>query len=161
MLKKSKWLSSAKNINVTKTKMTTMWCVMKIDGEIFNILYWFSWIFMYRLLAYVSFRNKGHRALLVKHISNISGLQNWFKSYCRALTSCELYLDLRWFIFDDPGIYKWRKYWRTKTFCNYVMINLQTKLNIILQFKEVLVFLVNVKKVFDCDDIMRGWFDLN
>ena len=141
--------------------MIKTWCVMKIDGEIFIILYWFSWIFMYRLLAYVSFRNKGHRALLVKHISNISGLQNWFKSYCRALTSCELYLDLRWFIFDDPGIYKWRKYWRTKTFCNYVMINLQTKLNIILQFKEVLVFLVNVKKVFDCDDIMRGWFDLN
>ena len=77
---------------------------------------------------------------LLKHISNNSGLQNWFKSYCRTLTSCELYLDLRWFIFDDPGIYKWRKYWWTKTFCNYVMINLQTKLNIILQFKEVLVF---------------------
>ena len=120
--------------------MTTMWCVMKIDGE---ILLFYTDIHESSCIVYWPMYHLEIKVIvlyLLKHISNISGLQNWFKSYCRTSTSCELYLDLRWFIFDDPGIYKWRKYWRTKTFCNYVMINLETKLNIILQFKEVLVF---------------------
>ena len=61
---------------------------------------------MYRLLAYVSFRNKGHRALLVEAylkyfwITKLVQILLWNLNFLQIVSRFEMVF------FDDPGIYK-------------------------------------------------------